>query len=630
MQESSEQLIQGLGRRYYGVLAIVAGLLLLDQVVLQPLLVRLNFYAPVINLAGRQRMLSQRLTKGALALSINRDQAPRWDQELRESLADWTRVHAGLQFGDRELELPGTTTPAIRAAFAELNPHFSAMCAAVESILSAPDESAHAISALLTHEQHYLRTMDRIVGMFEQESKSQVLRLRLLGLAATLAVLCLMAGLTGLVLKPATRLIRKQVARLSASEARFRLLIERMHDGLAIFSGDGMISYVNDRFAEILQRDRSELSGHPLPMFTGGEDRQRLFYLLDRAAQAAPEVGEVSWQLPQGRSCTTLVAPGRSQSDAGEKDLYFVVVTDITRQKQDEARLRDARDALELRVQERTQELTESCQALAREAAERQLAEERMRQFQSQLAQAARVTSLGQLATGIAHEINQPLGAITNYAEALQILLAGHPVDTDELQRTAARIRDAALRAGKIVSRMRNFVRRGSTPQSRESVRELVEEVLALCEPEIRRQQVQIVRELDKTGTDTVLVDPIQLQQVLVNLIQNALQAMSAVPATQRRLALRSTLKDGHAWIEVEDTGPGFSADCSCQDFTPFHTTKDDGLGMGLSISHFIVTQHGGRLWVENNSPRGARLSFSLPLANVCRSEEPADCLRCG
>ena len=632
MKERSEELIQKFSRRYVAVLVIVAGLLLLDQAVLQPLLINLNLYAPVINLAGRQRMLSQRLMKGALAVERTPADVTQWRDELETSLQDWTRVHRGLQGGDRDLDLPGTQSPSIQREFATLEPHFAGLSAGVWQVLAAPTEADGAIASMLQHERAYLETMDRIVRLFEDESRARVGQLRLLALGATGAALLLLAALYRLVVRPATRLIRRQVQHLSASETRFRLLIERMHDGLAILAPGGRVTYVNDRFCRILDRPQEQLLGQPLTIWVEGESRNRLVELLSRTGPASDDVVEIDWNVVGGRPCATLVAPGADSDplSSAAESMTFLVITDVTPLKVAERRIREARDALEVRVEERTRELGDANQALAHEAGEREQAEEKSRLLQTQLAHAARVTSLGELATGIAHEINQPLGAISNYAEALGVLAETPEAAAAEIRSIATRLRDAALRAGRIVGRMRNFVRSRSTPRSLERINPLIEEVLELCEPETREHGIEVRRRLAETDGDAVLVDPIQIQQVLVNLVRNAVQAMGAFPERERALTIHTARNLERILIDVEDTGPGFPADAIPHTFQPFQSTKADGLGMGLSISQTILASHGGELSAENASPRGARLTMVLPLAKAPLPSEYTDSLRRG
>ena len=626
--DNAEHLIQGLGRRYLAVLVAVVALLLLDQAVLQPLLARLTYFAPVINLSGRQRMLSQRLTKAALAWSLEPQQEKRWQSEMQASLPDWKRVQKGLVDGDRELNLPGSPNPKIRAAFAEIQPHHDAICAAVERLMAGELDPAQ-VSSILAHEQQYLTGMDGIVSLFEAEARAHVFRLRCLGIAAMFAVFALLWGLYQKVLRPATTVIREQVQKLTESELRYRLLVERMHDGLAIFCPQGKLKYVNDRFCQLVQRSREELLDRPVQMLTRGEHRDELHDLLRTATERPPFVREIRWSTPYGKECVTLVATGTSDSNVESASEFFLVATDITRQKQAEASLREARDALEERVAERTRELTSANAALAREVEDRRRAEDRNRQLQDQLTHAARVTALGQLATGLAHELNQPLGAITNFAEALEVLTEQEDQLTADMRNIAVRIRDSALRAGLIVRRMRNFVQSKQVARSELEMNELIRDVVDLCEPQARQRSVTMTVEIDETQSEIVHVDPIQIQQVLVNLIQNAMQAMEAVPEDQRQLIVRSHRSVEGVIVEVEDHGPGFAPDVLSTSFAPFHSTKADGMGMGLSISRSILAAHDGELWAENLSTGGARLSFELPASQRMESHERADRLHC-
>jgi|GEM_PF-1022198 len=620
MAVDTENLVRGLALRYLGVLVIVAALLLLDQIVLQPLLIRLNGLGPVINLAGRQRMLSQRMTKDLLAMDRNPQGAGQWRDELRESWNSWVAVHQGLQSGDRVLQLPVTSNPLVQQAFAEIEPHFQAMKMAVESQLTETPGRSQDLDQVLEHGRRYLPVMDRIVGLFEAEARQQVWTLRMLGMAVTGGVLILMTGLWYLVLRPATDTIRSQMRRLTASEERFRLLIERMHDGLAIFTPEGQIRYVNQRFAEILQRRPEELLNVPIQNLTGGQHLRNFLQYLSGVRRSTDAAWELAWQLPDRTERSTLAAFGQTRDDSTAERLAFLVITDITALKHAESELRDARDELELRVVARTQELISSTQALEREAAERKLAEERSQQLQSELAHATRVTTLGQFATGLAHEINQPLGAIANFAEALRIMLDRTPPPTDDLAKTADRIRDAALRAGQIVGRLRNFLKPKATPRSDVYLNQLVEDVLVICSPEITIHRVELEVNLSATAGVQVLVDPIQIQQVLVNLVNNAVQALS-VSHGSRALRLHTVRSGDTVTVQVDDSGPGFPVEMLESGVVSFRSTKEEGLGMGLAISQSLIAAHRGQFWIENLPTRGARVNFSLPVASSLNSE---------
>ena len=477
IQRRAQDLTATLLRRYWSILVCVGVLLVIDQAVLQPQLARLSVYAPQINVAGRQRMLSQRLVKLALVIQATPEPEAR-EKELRETLQQWRSAHANLLDGNATFGLPQTTSPAIRQAFAELDPHVDAIVGAAEALLSGNDSPA-TIDTLLKHESQYLPQMDRIVGMYEVEAQSQAKSLRYLGLLATISVIGLMLALGHWVLRPATTTIHDQV------------------------------------------------------------------------------------------------------------------------------------DLLEDHVAARTAELTEANQALEREIKVREETQQRNHELSAQLAHTSRVMSMGQLATGLAHEINQPLAAIANYAASCKLLLDSENFDREKLVQPVQSIERAAQKAGEIVRGMRNFLRPGQTPLCEVEVSELIEEVLALCHHELSRNDVKLTLSLQKRTEVRVVTS--KIQQVLLNLIQNSIQAMQSTPVQQRTLHINAVEEDQGVMIEVVDHGPGFGPHVDDTVFQPFFTTKPAGLGMGRAISRSIIQEHHGKLWIENRQT-GAAACFTLPL----------------
>jgi C4-dicarboxylate-specific signal transduction histidine kinase len=278
--------------------------------------------------------------------------------------------------------------------------------------------------------------------------------------------------------------------------------------------------------------------------------------------------------------------------------------------------LGEARDQLELRVAERTSDLSQANRALEHEMAERQATELRMRDLSNELAHVSRVTALGQLATALAHEINQPLATVANYAGTLELTLKkADPCDpnTEEL---VSRIKQAAIRAGSIVRRMRSFVRGDAVQHSEVDVNELVREVSELCRPQLQEADVRLTLELAPRSV-SILADAIQIQQVLVNLVQNSVQAIVLSSTRQRDLCIRTEAGPTDICITVADTGSGFMDGDSEKCFESFYSTKSDGLGMGLAISRSIVHQHQGQIWSENRESGGAVVGFSLPLPHL-------------
>jgi signal transduction histidine kinase len=244
-------------------------------------------------------------------------------------------------------------------------------------------------------------------------------------------------------------------------------------------------------------------------------------------------------------------------------------------------------------------------------ARERKKAVEQMAELREQLAHIARVGTLGEMAAGLAHELNQPLTAIHLEAEAALQLGSTDPA---ELRGTLTRIGDQSLRAGDIVRRMRAFARRGETTREAIDVGVLVHEVLALLDHDLRLGQIQIMLLL-RDGMPPVEVDRVAIQQVLVNLIRNAMEAMAAPAVLTRRLTIATEATADCVRVSVTDTGGGVDPAVLARLFHPFQTTKSAGLGLGLSICQTLVEAHGGRVGAGPHPAHGALFFFELPMA---------------
>jgi two-component system, LuxR family, sensor kinase FixL len=240
-------------------------------------------------------------------------------------------------------------------------------------------------------------------------------------------------------------------------------------------------------------------------------------------------------------------------------------------------------------------------------------AREELHQAQAALAHAARVATLGELSASIAHEVNQPLAAIITNGEAALRWMARKEPDLGEARDALKRVISDGERASEVIRRIRALTRKNEQNRTHLDLNAVIEESLALVAREIAGHRVTL--ELDLApGLPPVEADRIQLQQVLINLLLNALQAMDAVESEQRRLRIRSFVDDGHqACIAVEDSGPGFDAETARQLFSAFFTTKAAGMGMGLSICRSIVEAAGGRIWATRNDGAGATFHIALP-----------------
>lgn len=494
-ESPANRVVRRLAGRYLFVLAAVAGLMVIDQAVLQPMLVRVNAFAPTINVAGRQRMLSQRLTKTGMAIRDAETFAVRSARhdELRLSLEQWTSEHDALLHGNPMLGIRPIETEELRSQWAALEPHYAAMVDAATQLVEmtrdvrSTDETIRPpVAALVEHESQFLPTMDRIVKLMEGEAARAVFRLRAFAFAIAATIVGLILGLGWFVVRPATRTIRAQF------------------------------------------------------------------------------------------------------------------------------------DELESRVARRTSELSSAIMSLQYEVKERVAAEVKNQRLAAQLTHAERVSTMGHLTAGLAHELNQPLAAIANFAEACELIL-NKPVaeQTSGLSSEyVGQIKRGALRAGQIVRRMRNFVRPNAATTSDVDLNDLVSEIVELCRIEALHSGTEIRLELAAISP-VVEADPIQVQQVLVNLVQNAIQAMAENGMHPRQIVLRTTQEHGCVRIDVLDTGPGFPSVDPEVAFIAFQTTKAEGLGIGLSICRSIVENHGGKIWTQPRTERGAQVSFTLPLAEM-------------
>lgn len=477
-----------LGRRYLAALAALALLQLLDQALVQPPTLKLQTDPPTINLAGRQRMLSQRIAKAALASAVAPDAAEgrRRRVELAGTLGLWTRSHDRLTGGDTTAAR--INSPEVRRAFEALRPDYVRMRDNATRYLTGGDRAA--LAGLLDAEAGYLPRMDRIVGLYEREAQAHANRLRATGWALSALILVALAGIGAFVLRPAADLIDRQVAEL-----------------------------------------------------------------------------------------------------------------------------RRSRDDLEARVLERTAALERLNHDLAREVAERARAEETQRALIEQISHVGRTKAVGEMAGGLAHELNQPLGAVANYAEGCLVALESPDPPLDEVRAVLAKILATTLRAGAIVRRIRRFVTRHGTAQEEFDPNRLVLDTEGFFRDEIRRRgtalRVELAPDLPK-----LVGDPAQVQQVLVNLLRNALDALGAAQPAQPTVVI-ATEPDTEGGVEfrVSDNGEGIPGDRIGQVFDAYFSTRDEGMGMGLAISRTIIEAHHGRFRVESEPGAGATFRFTIPAA---------------
>jgi PAS domain S-box-containing protein len=369
---------------------------------------------------------------------------------------------------------------------------------------------------------------------------------------------------------------RRAERRLRESEAQFRLLVENQTDLLLTLDRAGRVTFVSPSYRQIFGADETALVGRPLALEIHDDDRAATAQAIE-AAWVTPQTTNFENRVmtPQGwRWLAWSVHPIRPAQPHGEPDTLVAVARDVT---------------------------------------DRRRAEEQARQHLQSLAHVARVSSMGEMASAIAHEINQPLTAIANYAFACIRLLRGGKASTDQALEVMQRVAAEAERAGEVVRKMRSFVRGDEGQLTAVDPNFLVAEVLRLAAPEARQSGVELVAS-PGAGLARVFADSIQIQQVLLNLVRNAVDAAAGSDSPERLVRVATRPAD-RKWIEivVVDSGPGLAPEMLEKVFEPFYTTKPDGIGIGLALSRSIVDAHAGRLWAAGGRERGAEFHLLLP-----------------
>jgi two-component system sensor kinase FixL len=382
---------------------------------------------------------------------------------------------------------------------------------------------------------------------------------------------------SGLMLGGAVGERHRLLSALAESERRRAAILNTARDGVLTIDGQGQIQSINAAVERLLECQGDRLIGHDVREFVDGPPDllARLRRITDAPAGAAS-----CWELDARRSDGEVVpielSVGRSDPPGGEQ--YTLVVRDVSLRRKAEARARE---------------------------------------HQAELAHVSRVSLAGEMAAGLAHELSQPLTAVNAFARGCLRLLVGAPPEPVLLREGLAEVVQQAERAGDVLDRLREFVRGGGYRPVLTKIELLVDAAVSLTRMDATQQQVEITAQIDP-GLPAVLADRIQIEQVLLNLLRNAMDAMEEASTEQRSVVVSARRKGRHAVeITVADSGPGVATEITDRIFEPFVTTKALGMGMGLSISHSIVESHGGSLRLGRNGPSGAVLLFDLPTAEA-------------
>src|ERR1700676_426372 len=409
-----------------------------------------------------------------------------------------------------------------------------------------------------------------------------------------------------------------------AEKRRFTAIVQRTTDFIGIASLNGQIQYINPAGLELMGLEAVDhaLRLHVLD-FVSPQDRttvqREIWPLVLRTGRWKGEF--YLRHFGSGMPIPFLVDCFRIDDPRTREPMNVATVSrNLSEQKNSEAALRNLNENLERRVADRTFELAHANEGLVAERLERAQADLRFQKLQNELSRAARITAASQMAAALAHEISQPLTAGVNSVNAAKRLLArGGPANSLTAQEVTEEAAGQALRASEIVRSLRQLVNRGETEKRTEALASLIEEAGALVLSGIAPREVLLGLDLDD-GARIVLVNRVQIQQVIVNLIRNAFEAMADQEPRQVTLSTRA-LDDDMIEIAIADIGPGIPGDIAGRLFEPFVSSKHDGMGLGLSISRSIIEAHDGQLTVEPNPGGGTIFRFTLPSGGAANGD---------
>lgn len=371
------------------------------------------------------------------------------------------------------------------------------------------------------------------------------------------------------------RLAAEQALR---SEHAFRKAMEdSLTVGMRARDREGRITYVNPAFCEMTGFDANELIGAlpPYPYWNPDEiNRTRELHNRVLDGLAPPEGFELRFRRKNGDFFDALVYEAPLIDADNQHTGWMGSVLDITERKQ---------------------------------------AEELARQQEEKLQATSRLVTMGEMASTLAHELNQPLAAISSYNTGCMNKLDSGKYTPEELRGAMEKLGVQAQRAGKIIRRVHDFVRKSEPQLADCDLAEVIDDAVGFIEHLAQKRSVRIEREIPG-WRQPLLADQVMIEQVLLNLMRNAIEAMSETPPESRRLSVRVTQHDGLIEVRVIDNGSGIADSVMERLFTPFFSTKPNGMGMGLNICRSIIEYHKGRLWVENNPDGGTTFAFTLPL----------------
>jgi PAS domain S-box-containing protein len=370
---------------------------------------------------------------------------------------------------------------------------------------------------------------------------------------------------------------RATEATLRASEERWRSMFEASAVGIAVIDQQNHFAAANEAFQKMVGYTSEELQSLGPLDITHEEDRKASQEMIEDVQSGKRQDchTEKRYCRKDGKVIWVRVSTARALDSSSALQGIPAIIEDITERKRAEVAWHDAREAL---------------------------------------SRATRLTVMGELSASIAHEINQPLAAIITNGHACERFLTFSPPDLDEVKDAVGEIVRDGRRASEVLKRIRAMSKNSAPERGQVDVNHAIAEVLALTRDELLRHRVSVQTDLH-SNLPTIMADRVQLQQVVLNLVMNGIDAMRAVADRSRILTVRSLLSDrGNIAVNVADSGIGLDPANRERIFDTFFTTKPEGMGMGLAISNTIIEAHRGRLWAESGSPFGAVFAFTLPL----------------
>ncbi len=581
---SDRQVARRMTSRWLSGLLLLAGLTLGGFWLFSRQMTALDVSASLINEAGRQRMLSQRAA--LLARRLEETAAGSERQQLRAEILEIAGSMESTRstlFGRSTAaggtgELPASLEPIFTGPPYFLDRECREFVAAAVALGTEEPLDRTALNLLVSkaEERTFLDALDAVAAELERHGEASVARFqRALAIVTVLALgAMLILGLA--VFRPMVQDTQRILRRLREQSEIQRLTVDSALTSIAAVDVEGRLVRVNRFLCGLTGFEGQELVGRSLASLVHPEDRGSSGELLQSALDGdePPPARTIRLITASGEERRGLCRYGAQHDEDGAPVLVVVHFEDLT---------------------------------------ERFAAEEDARRSRERLVHVSRVTAMGEMAGGIAHEVNQPLTAIATYAQACRRLGAAGRLRSPELLRTLDKINEQARRAGEVIRRLRDFVRRQDTGAEVVDLNAVVGEAVGLAGTDARVKDCAIETRLEP-GLEPVVADPIQLQQVVLNLIRNGLEAQAACGAADPIVVSTSAVGEDAVQVAVSDRGQGLPDDPE-ELFEPFFTTKSSGMGIGLAISRRIIAAQGGCIWCAPNEGGGAVFLFSLPTA---------------